>query len=84
MYRGEPPQDIDSKYWSSSLSMRNNRLPIGPYLYLVGIQGASSTPAGTAGAYNFWICWTISGFVGVEKKQPRQMLKHPLPAIQGI
>jgi hypothetical protein len=75
MYCGEPPQDYYSKDWSLLSSMRNDRPPIEPYLHLVGIQGASSTP-GTAGAYNLTICWCW-------KETPCEMSKHLSLAIQG-
>lgn len=71
MYRGEPPKEYFSQHWGT-FNNDHNLKPVGPYLRLVGIQGASSTSP-SSDAQIMW-CW---------KETPSQMPSHPDDSIVG-
>jgi len=75
MYRGEPPQEYYSTSWSSRISNEEAQIPLGPFLHMINVQGASSTNP-TGGAYDLEIVWAW-------KESPSEMSKHPAGSIVG-
>ncbi|KAL3936644.1 MAG: hypothetical protein SGBAC_008075, partial [Bacillariaceae sp.] len=43
MYRGEPPKEYYYNSWLSRISNEEAQIPLGPFLHMIDVQGASST-----------------------------------------
>ncbi|CAJ1931381.1 unnamed protein product [Cylindrotheca closterium] len=75
MYRGEPPKEYYNISWCSRVSNEEAQIPLGPFLHLIDLQGASSTNP-TGGAYDLDIVWAW-------KETASQMSKHPASSVAG-
>ncbi|CAJ1959374.1 unnamed protein product [Cylindrotheca closterium] len=75
MYRGEPPKGYYNISWCSRVCNEEAQIPLGPFLHMIGLQGASSTNP-TGGAYDLDIVWAW-------KETASQMSKHPASSVAG-